>query len=111
MRATVTRDVDPGADDWGNPEAGDFDEVGVVPCRAWSQSKRDASDDGKSVVIEDLRALVPVGADVQELDRLVIRDRLGQLQFGGPVLVEAVQPAPGPGSRARHQELMLKRHK
>lgn len=111
MRATVTRDSTPGKGDWGTPKAAKLVEVGVVPCRAFSKQRRDVDDSGKSAVVEDLRAIVPVGADVKENDRLVIRDRSGALQFDGPVLVEAMVPRGGSGSRANHSELMLTRHK
>ena len=110
MRATVERDSTPGETDWGTPEAIVLVEVGVVPCRAYSKQKRDQDDSGKSVVVEDMRATVPAGADVKKEDRLTIRDRSGLLQFGGPVLVEAAQRKGGSGSRASHVELMLRRH-
>jgi len=113
MRATVSRDPTAGTSDWGGPEKAVFVEVGggLVPCRAWSKAKRIIDDSGKSGVLEDLRAIVPVGADIEEQDRLVIRDRLGEMQFDGPVLVETKVPKGSSGSRASHFELMLRRHK
>lgn len=110
MRATVSRDSTPGKTDWGRPEVIKLVEIGVVPCRAWSKVKREADDSGKSIVIEDMRAAVPVNADIQKNDRLVIRDRRGLMQFSGPVLVEAKVRRGGAGSRPSHFELMLKRH-
>jgi hypothetical protein len=113
MRATVSRDPTAESSDWGGPEKAAFVEVvgGLVPCRTWSTTKRMVDDSGKSAVVEDLRAAVPVGADIQEQDRLVIRDRLGVMQFDGPVLVEARVRKGSSGSRASHFELMLTRHK
>lgn len=110
MRATVERDSSPGATDWGTPAKLTLVEIGVVPCRAWSTSRRVATDSGKVAVVEDMRATVPAGANVLEDDRLVIRDRSGLLQFDGPVIVEARARKGGSGSRASHYELMLRRH-
>ena len=110
MRATVTRDSTPGKTNWGRPDALTLVEVGVIACRAWSTSRRNVDGDGKSVVIEDMRAMVSTTANVLERDRLTIRDRSGLLQFDGPVFVEAKQRKGGPGSRPTHYELMLTRH-
>ena len=110
MRATVTRNYNTGTDTGGHPVAPTFIEVGVIPCRAWSKMKRAVDNVGKSVVIEDMRASVTADADVQEKDRLVIKDRLGLTVFGGPVAVETRQRAGGSGSAASHYELMLTRH-
>jgi hypothetical protein len=111
MRATVTRDMTSTTSDWGTPDAPSFVEVGVIACRAWSKSRRDQTDSGKTIVIEDMRAMVPSGADVEEGDQLTIRNRMGNLIFDGPVAVEAKQRKGGPGSAASYDELMLMRHK
>lgn len=115
MRATVSRDPTVGSNKWGGPAKAVFVEIAggsnAVPCRAWSKVRRDADDSGKSAIIEDLRANIPVGADIQEQDRLVIRDRLGVMQLDGPMLVEAKIRKGGSGSRASHFLLMLKRHR
>jgi len=110
MRAEVTRDSTPGITDWGRPEALKLVVVGVIACRAWSTQRRNQDDAGKSIVIEDIRAVVSITADVLERDRLSIKDRAGVLQFDGPVFVEAKQRKSGPGSRPSHFELMLTRH-
>jgi len=113
MRATVTRDATSTSNRWGGPDAPTFTETDteeVIPCRAWSKSRRDKSDDGKATIIEDMRATVPAGADIEEGDRLTIRDRRGNLIFDGPVAVEAKQRRGGPGSAAAYDELMLTRH-
>ncbi len=110
MRATVSRDDATAKDSHGQPVPPNFVDVGIVPCRAWSKQRRDVDDSGKSGVIEDLRAVVPGSADIEEEDQLVIRDRRGVTLFGGPVLVEARMQQSGSGSAANHYELMLKRH-
>lgn len=110
MRATVSRNMTTATDPHGQPAAPRFDEIGVIPCWAWSMQRRDADDATKDAVIEDMRAMVPAGADVKKGDQLVIRDRLGQVQFEGPVLVQAKARKGGSGSRAAFAELMLRRH-
>lgn len=113
MRATVTRNLtsEENTDPDGQPTAGEgFDELGVIPCWAWSKMRRDKDDAGKNAVIEDMRANVPVGSDVKNGDQLEIVDRLGELQFDGPVFVQAAARKSGSGSRANHVELMLRRH-
>lgn len=110
MRATVNRDLSTAENPWGRPGPPSFVEVGVIPCRAYSKMRRDVDDSDKSAVIEDMRAIVPANADVAEEDELVIHDRLGVLQFGGPVLVDTRDRRGGSGSRPGHYELGLRRH-
>lgn len=111
MRATVSRNTVSDPDDWNQPDVPSFDETGeVVACRAWSKMRRSISDNGKVAVIEDMRAMVPLDADVEEEDRLVIKDRRGNTLFGGPVAVETKTPAGGSGSSPDHYELALTRH-
>lgn len=104
MRAAVSRSPAQANDDWGRPGKPVFASAGSVPCFAWSKMRKEIRDEGKEVVIEDLRALVPIGADVTERDRLTIVDRLGATLFGGPVAVVADTRKIG------HRELMLTRH-
>lgn len=110
MRATVSRNLSGSKTDWGRKGVPDFFEVGVIPCRAFSKSRRDVDTDRKSGVVGDLRALVPVDVDVKEEDQLEIRDRLGNLLFGGPVLVETAPHVGGYGSGSNHNVLNLRRH-
>lgn len=114
MRATVTRDVLVTSDTWGGEDAPAFVEVGVVPCRAWSKRTRGSDgrvdNQGEPGIIEDMRAMVPAGADVEENDRLVIHDRMGRVVFGGPVAVEIKARVGGPHSVTSYDELMLTRH-
>lgn len=121
MRAVVSRHADTSqTDGWGQtkPDANGFAEVGTVPCWAWSKSTRRAIDTGgKSAVVEDMRAMLPryidnedgnaqrEPTDIEVGDQLEITDRLGVVQFAGPVAVESISFEPG-----SHLELMLKRH-
>lgn len=114
MRATVSRKADGATNDWGTPGAPTFTEQTgsghPVPCRAWSKQRRDVTDEGKQIVIEDMRATTPVNADIQEGDQLVIKDRKGTVLFAGPVAVESIARSGGPGTAASHLLLMLTRH-
>ncbi len=110
MRATVSRNTNTAKNARRRPAAPTFGEIGITPCWAWSVQRRDVDDSRKDAVIENMRAMVPARADVMEGDQLVITDRLGELQFEGPVLVLARARKGGSGSRASFAELMLRRH-
>ena len=111
MRATVERAISPSTNDYGRPTAAAFVEVATgVPCRAWSKMRRDSDDSGKAAVVEDMRAMVPTSVDIEEGDQLTITDRRGNVQFAGPVLVEAKQRRGSSGSRASYDLLMLRGH-
>lgn len=111
MRATIERDLSSTTTDWGRDGPPSFVEVANgVPCRAYSKMRKDVDDDGKDATVEDMRCLVTAAADVQEEDQITIVDRLGVLQFGGPVLVDTRSRRGGAGSRPMHYELGLRRH-
>lgn len=107
-RAIVSRDVAAGTDSWNRPAAPDYQLQGTVPCRAWSRTKRHVRDDGKEVVVEDMRALFPEDADVQIGDQLAIQNRSGKVLFQGPVSVETLTLR---GANVRHREATLTRHR
>lgn len=105
MRATVQRDSskegDP--DSWGHSEEPDWDDhLEDVPCRVWFNSEREVTDGQKTAAIEDRRAIMPLGTDVTEGDRIAnVTDRLGAELFDGPIRIESV------GRRQDHLALML----
>jgi hypothetical protein len=73
--------------------------------------RRDVTDEGKSVVIEDLRAIVPHDAIIAEGDRLTtITNRQGVELYAGPIAVETITRRGSSGSSPGHLELMLTRH-
>jgi hypothetical protein len=50
----------------------------AVACRLWSIAGREAVGEDKTTVVEDLRAIVPLGTDVTVLDQIHgITDRAG----------------------------------
>jgi hypothetical protein len=112
MFAIVSRSETPAVDASGHPGKSVFEELsGSIPCRIWSKDRRAINNVGRSVVLEDLRGMFPVGADVQEKDRLRILDKQGNVIFPGPIAVESIKPAGGaPGAGPSHLSAMLARH-
>ena len=109
-RAVLERDVSVGADDYGNPPAPTWQALAApLPCYVWSQHKKavvanHAPGQPGVVLVEDLRALFPLGADVRQGDRVSqFTDRLGNVIVSGPLLVETLQRRPD------HQLAMLRR--
>lgn len=106
MRAAVERNQAAGTDDWGNPAPPDFQSIGApVPCFAWSNSSRELVDGGKTAMIEDMRAMFALGADIREADEIAgITDRAGTVIIAGRLKVE------GPVQRKHtHLEVALQR--
>lgn len=64
-----------------------------VPCRAWTDVRRDSeSEQGDKVTVtSDRRLVVPLATDVTEADRIGdVTDTAGNVVFEGPMRVEAV---------------------
>lgn len=107
-RAVIQRNTGVGTDAWNRPDAPTFTvQPDPIPCRAWSKSRKEVRDDGKEVLIEDIRALFPKNADIQTGDRVTVNDRLGNLIFDSL----AVQTVSRRGVNVRHREVMFERHK
>lgn len=111
MRALVSRMLSRPDDAWGRPAPGEFTPIATVPCRAWSRTRKEVRDDGKQVIVEDIRAQVPSGSDVQTDDQLTITNRLNATLFDGPLAVQTVTRRGSSASNPGHLELMLTRHK
>ncbi len=111
MRAVVERSEPQEADDWGQegiPQLGQ--QPGTVPCFAWSQDRPEVLDSGKTAVVEDMLAIVPIKSNIKRHDRLTIQDRLGALVFGGPVAVLSAARKGRGASSSSHMKLRLERH-
>lgn len=107
-RAVVSRDTSDSTDDWNRPIPPTFTvQPDDIACRAWSKSRKEVRDDGKEVLIEDIRALFPKGADIQTGVRVTINDRLGAPIFDSL----AVQTVSRRGANVRHREVVFERHK
>lgn len=90
MRAQVERNQAATTDTWGQPDAPDFQPVGdPLPCFVWSNASRELVDGQKSALIEDLRGMFALGADIAAGDELVsVTDRDGTVQHYGRLKVE-----------------------
>jgi hypothetical protein len=106
MRAVVERNTASGKDAWGQPVAAVWEAVPPpLPCFAWSNQSRELVDGDKSAMLEDMRIMVSLGADLRADDELTaITDRAGTVLIPGRLKVE------GPVQRKHtHQEAALKR--
>lgn len=90
MRALIERNQATGTDAWNNPVAPDFQPVGdPLPCFVWSDQARELVDDGKSALLEDMRALFALGADVRPDDEISsVTNRRGVEIIRGRLKVE-----------------------
>lgn len=90
MRAQVERNQVTGTDAWNQPVAAAFAPIGEpLPCFAWTPDAREIRDGDKSAVIEDVRAMFAIGADIAEADEIAeITDRNGTVLFAGRLRVD-----------------------
>lgn len=105
MRALVERNQATGKDGWGNPVAPDFQPLSTLKCFVWSKASRELVDGNKTAMIEDMRALFALSADIREDDEIsAITDARGATIIAGRLRVE------GPVQRKHtHLEAALKR--
>jgi hypothetical protein len=102
---TIERDAQAADDPWGNPDTPDWQVLyREVPCRAWMVAGKETATDDRTVVISDLRLIVPLGTDVTERDRIGDVYARGEAAFVGPFQIELVIRQPD------HLELMLERY-
>ncbi len=92
MRAAVERNTASGTDAHGHPVAPAFTALATLPCFVWSRQRREMIDGKVSAIIEDLRAIFPLAADVQARDEIAsIQDRRGAVLIAGRFKIEPVQ--------------------
>ena len=92
MRAVVERNTASGTDAHGHPVKPAFTTLATLPCFVWSKQRRDVVDGSKTAMIEDLRALFPLGADVVAGDEIArINDRRGDQLLAGRFQIETTQ--------------------
>jgi hypothetical protein len=105
MRAIVQRNQSTGKDAWGGPVAATWATIGTRRCFAYSNTSRELLDGDKTAMIEDLRAMFALGADITENDEITaITDARGNVIIAGRLKVE------GPVQRKHtHLEAALKR--
>lgn len=105
-RAVQERNSATGTDDWGGPAAPAFAEIDAgLACFVYSKSSRELVDGAKTALIEDLRVMVGLDADLRAGDELSsITDRAGNVIVPGRLKVE------GPVQfKHNHREAALQR--
>jgi hypothetical protein len=106
MRARVERNTASGTDSWGGPVEPVFTVLhNALPCFVYSNSSRELVDGAKTAMIEDLRIMIALGADLAEGDEIVsVSDRNGTVIITGRLKVE------GPVQfKHNHREAALQR--
>lgn len=92
MRAVVERNTASGTDAYGHPVPPVFGPHATLPCFVWSTQRRTVADGDKTALVEDHRALFPLGADVTEADEIAsVTDRRGAEILSGRFRIEAIQ--------------------
>lgn len=105
MRAAIERNGATAKDGWGQPVAPAFASIGAaVPCFVYSKSGRPIVDGGKVAMIEQLRAMFALDADVRDQDEIAaLTDRRGTVIIPGRLKVD------GPVQRVHtHLEVNLR---
>ena len=104
MRADLENNTASAKDDFGNPVPPVWATLATVACIAYTKTRKEVIDGDKIVLVEDLRALFSLKADVKESYRIAnIKDRLGVVLFAGPLSIDTIQ------RRRDHIETMLNR--
>ena len=92
QRALVQRSVSPGNDDYGNPLPGTWStHIEALPIWLYASTEREAVSEETTAVVADLKAMVPLDADVTEQDRIAgITDRRGTVIEPATLGIETV---------------------
>ena len=108
MRAEVTRNTS-GKDVYGHQKApGATTVADGIPCFIWIKTQSEILD-GKSVVVEVIKAYFRHDADVLREDRVLqIKDRRDRVIHQGPFVVEMVAEK-SLGASPSHKEVSLRR--
>lgn len=104
MRAAVERNGASATDAYGHPVAPVFAAHATLACFVWSKQRREIVDGTKTAMVEDLRAVFPLGADLQEADEIAsVTDRRGTELMAGRFRIDGLQ------RKHRHIEAALVR--
>lgn len=92
QRALVQRHTSPGNDDYDNPLPATWaTHVEALPCWLHASTEREAVTDESTAVVTDLKAMVPLSADITEQDRIAsITDRRGVVIESGILGIETI---------------------
>lgn len=94
-------------DEFGAEVAADWQpHVEDQPCRYWQRDARgdpEATNAGRTVVVEDIKLFVPLSTDVTAADRIgAVTNRLGAVIAEGPLRIDSV------GIKPKFKELLLR---
>jgi len=104
MEATLQRNTETGSDAFNQPLPPVWSTVATIRCSAWSRSRLVALDNGKTALVEEIRAMFGKNSGVLETDRIgQVTDRWGLAIFAGPLEIRTLQ------ERATHIECLLRR--
>lgn len=105
-RARIERDVATGTDARGGKPAPNFTVLhNALPCFVYSKSSRELVDGQKTAMVEDLRVMIALGADLAEGDVITsVTDRGGAEIVAGRLKVEGA-----PQFKHNHREAALQR--
>ena len=105
MRAEMERNQATGTDGWGNPLPPDYQPNGTLKCFAWSNQSREIVDGQVSALVEDMRAMFALDADIAVDDEIsAVTDAAGTEIIPGRLRIEgAIQ------RKHTHLEVALKR--
>lgn len=92
QRALVQRFASPGNDGFGNPLPGTWStHIAALPIWLHASTEKEAVTEETTAVVTDLKALVPLSADVTEQDRIAgVTDRRGTVIEPGILGIETV---------------------
>lgn len=92
QRALIQRATSAGTDDYGNPLPPSWaTHIASLPIWLYASTEREAVTEETTAVVADLRAMVPLDADVTEQDRIAgITDRRGNVIEPATLGVETV---------------------
>jgi hypothetical protein len=91
MRAQIERNQAP-ADPYGNAGSPDWEIVNPVqPCYVSNTTRTEVVDGGKSVFVEEFRAIFPRGSNIVRGDRMVkVKNRRGDVVYDNNFVVEGL---------------------
>lgn len=96
QRAYVERASSAGVDDYGNPLPNSWAaHIAVLPCWLYGSTEREAVSEEATAVVANLKAMVPLSAEITELDRFggsqpAIVDRRGEVIEPGVLGIETI---------------------
>lgn len=92
MRADIERNTDATTDSW-NQKGVDWEpHLADCACHLWYENGSEYVDGVKVAVVDELRAILPLGTDVTPADRLGdVTDKQGVVLFNGPLRILSVQ--------------------